>query len=470
MIPGIAQAGPENVKRIYGNSRVQTSIAVSKEVYPDGSAENVVLAGYHGEVDALTGTLLASAKDAPLILIHKYNDVIKSELTRLGAKNIYLLGGKTVISETVEKELKDSDYNVVRVSGKGRFETAVAVAKESGGKSTHVFLANDGRSGSLADALAAGTVSGKNQQPILLTSKDKIPKTTLDALRDIGVKHITIVGGIGVVNKDIEISLEKLGYKVDRVAGENRWKTATEIANKFFNAPEKAIVSNDGRSGSFADALLGGYLGAKKNAPILLTKVNELPSSTKKYIYKNIKTIRILGGESVINKDIYKDIYNEISKKTDNKPPTTNPLSALNEEYIRVTSNKDIYINIEQEVLNLINKDRKAERLEPLALCEDLSKLAKIKSSDMIDYSYFSHTSPNYGGMITLYRKYIPSRRTFGENIMKTWNHSAENIHKNFMNSSGHRSNIMEPNFKKIGIGVIKGSNYYYITESFSGL
>ena len=122
IIPGFPASAKDNgeVRRLSGSSRVNTAIAVSQEVYTKGSAKNVVLAGFSGEVDALTGTLLASTIDAPLLLINKYDDVIKRELTRLGAENIYLLGGKTIISEIVEKELKNSGYNVKRVAGKGR--------------------------------------------------------------------------------------------------------------------------------------------------------------------------------------------------------------------------------------------------------------------------------------------------------------------------------------------------------------
>ena len=310
IIPGFPALAKENgeVTRLAGLSRIKTAISVSQEVYRDGSAKNVVLAGWRGEVDALTGTLLASSKDAPLLLIDKYDDEIKKELRRLGAESIYLLGGESVISGTVVKQIENDGYNVKRLAGKGRHETAVEVAKEVGSKSTHIFLANDGRIGSLADALAAGTVSGRDQQPILLTNKDTVPQVTLDALKNLGTTNITIVGGTSVVSRDVETTLKTAGYKTDRVFGDNRWKTATAIANKYFTSPEKAIVANDGFSGSFADALVGGYLGAKNNAPILLTSANKSNGDTIAYLDKNTNFTYVLGGETVIDKFVFKEI------------------------------------------------------------------------------------------------------------------------------------------------------------------
>lgn len=293
-------------KRLEGPRRVETALQVSREVYPDNSAKNVVLAGYSGEADALTGTLLASAKEAPLLLVNQFND-IKRELIRLGTENVYLLGGKSAISSAVEDELRAANYNVVRVAGDDRFETAVAVAKASKANTDHVFLTNDGRSGSLADALAVGSVSGRDQAPILLTGKKELPKQTLVAIKEMKVKKITIVGGETVISEDIQEELEAENIQVNRIAGETRWETAEKIANTYFSNSKKAIVTNDGRV-SFADALMGGYLGAKENAPILLTAADQLNAITKDYLKTSATSAYILGGEAVVQKENFEAI------------------------------------------------------------------------------------------------------------------------------------------------------------------
>lgn len=318
MLPGLALEASANVdtgvERLHGRTRVETSIEVSKEVYADNSTENVVLAGYHGEVDALTGTLLASLKNAPLLLVHRFDDSIKNELKRLGAKNVYLLGEKQVISQSLEQELKVAGLKVTRIAGRDRWETAVAVADESGRHKNHVFLTNDGRSGSLADALAVGPVSGRDKDPILLTSKDKLPEPTLYIMHKLGVEKVTIIGGTGVVSDTVQTELESHNIKVNRVAGDNRWETAEKIAGNYFTDSKKAILANDGRIGNFADALMGGYLGAKENAPILLTVPEQINKNTEDYLESNSLFTYVLGGESVITKENFNNIQKVIQE------------------------------------------------------------------------------------------------------------------------------------------------------------
>lgn len=296
--PNAGILNEHTAKRLQGPRRVETALQVSREVYPDNSTKNVVLAGFSGEVDALTGTLLASAKDAPLLLVHRFDD-IKRELVRLGVENVYLLGGNSAISQSVESELRAANYNVHRVAGSDRYDTAVEVAKISKANTDHIFLTNDGLSGSLADALAVGSVSGRDQAPIFLTGKKELAKPTLVAIKEMKVKKITIIGGETVISEAIKKELEAENIEVERLAGGTRWETAEKVANKYFSHSKKAIVTNDGGV-SFADALMGGYLGAKENAPVLLTAANKLSQNTENYLKQSATSAYILGGETVV--------------------------------------------------------------------------------------------------------------------------------------------------------------------------
>lgn len=296
------------VERLQGLDRVETSIKVSNEVYPTGSAENVVLAGWNGQVDALTATLLASVKDGPLLLVtdSQYSK-IKNELNRLGVKNVYLAGGTTVVSAQFEKNLKKDGYQVKRLSGANRYATAAEVMKAAGVNSNHVFLVNGGaeKVDQLADALAVGPVSGRDKLPILLTGKDQLPQATSDALK--GVDQITIVGGHAAVSEKVAKQLKGQGYKVDRVEGPDRYQTAVEVSKKYFTSSTKAILVNDGRV-SFADALVGGYLGAKKGAPVLLTNATQLTGQTKGYVEGHTSLAYVLGGIKSIGSSVFNQV------------------------------------------------------------------------------------------------------------------------------------------------------------------
>lgn len=315
ILPGIVQAnGEEMEKRLSGKTRVETAIEASKEVYPSG-AEAVVLAGFNGEVDALTGTLLASAKDAPLLLTlqGKLSPETKTEIRRLKPKTVYILGGETVVSAAVEAELKD--YTVIRVKGNNRAETAVAVANEVKGQTKHVFLAK-GYNNQLADALAIGPVSAKEDIPVFLTDTDKIPQATISAMKDLGVTHVTILGGEVAVSKKVEAELKD--YIVDRVNGNNRVETALAIARKYLPNAENLILAYGWKS---ADGLVGGYVGAKKNAPILLTDRDKLDAKTEAYIKENIGKVFVLGGTSVVSDLVFKKVETAIAFRDPSKDP-----------------------------------------------------------------------------------------------------------------------------------------------------
>lgn len=122
----------------------------------------------------------------------------------------------------------------------------------------------------------------------------------------------------------------------------------------------------------------------------------------------------------------------------------------------------------EQQMLNLVNKERTSCGLRPLQLDMDLVKIARLKSKDMIDNNYFSHQSPTYGSPFDMMASFGIPYRTAGENIAGSW--SVEDAHRNLMNSDGHRKNILNPNFTHIGIGIVDGGPYgKMFTQMFVG-
>src|SRR5690554_5808317 len=112
----------------------------------------------------------------------------------------------------------------------------------------------------------------------------------------------------------------------------------------------------------------------------------------------------------------------------------------------------------EQRMVNLVNSERQKAGLAPLKVDLDLSRVARIKSQDMRDNNYFSHTSPTYGSPFDMMRSFGISYRTAGENI--ALHGSVESAHNGLMNSDGHRANILSPNFTHIGIGIVDGRYY----------
>ncbi|SES72347.1 uncharacterized protein, YkwD family [Natronincola peptidivorans] len=106
----------------------------------------------------------------------------------------------------------------------------------------------------------------------------------------------------------------------------------------------------------------------------------------------------------------------------------------------------------EIEMVEYVNQARSQAGLRPLAIDVDLSYVARVKSKDMQDNNYFSHTSPTYGSPFDMMRNFGIQYRAAAENI--AINSSVRGAHNAFMNSEGHRNNIMNPNFTHIGIGI----------------
>ena len=112
----------------------------------------------------------------------------------------------------------------------------------------------------------------------------------------------------------------------------------------------------------------------------------------------------------------------------------------------------------EKEVFELINMQRIQNGLSPLRENSELQRVARIKAQDMVNNNYFSHTSPTYGSPFDMMKNFKISYNTAGENI--AGNSSNSEAVTAWMNSSGHRANILNSSFNQTGIGVVKGSKY----------
>ena len=120
----------------------------------------------------------------------------------------------------------------------------------------------------------------------------------------------------------------------------------------------------------------------------------------------------------------------------------------------------------EQSAGNLVNSDRSAYSLAPLALDSALCRIARLKSEDMRDNHYFAHISPTYGDVRSMLTKMGYSYAAAGENIAH--HATIEKAQAALISSPGHRRNILSTGFTKFGIGVALDANgYVYLTQIF---
>ncbi len=112
----------------------------------------------------------------------------------------------------------------------------------------------------------------------------------------------------------------------------------------------------------------------------------------------------------------------------------------------------------EQEVFNLINAQRTSAGLSALKIDEELQNVARVKAKDMVDNNYFSHNSPTYGTPFNMIKNFGITYKAAGENI--AGNSSNQGAVNAWMNSEGHRANILSNNYNYTGIAVVSSPTY----------
>jgi uncharacterized YkwD family protein/spore coat assembly protein SafA len=127
---------------------------------------------------------------------------------------------------------------------------------------------------------------------------------------------------------------------------------------------------------------------------------------------------------------------------------------------INIPSADSSVVSYEREVIELVNEERSLRGLFPLKEDWQLSRVARYKSEDMRKNNYFSHTSPTYGSPFEMIKSFGISYRSAGENIAKGQPTPTAVVNA-WMNSSGHRANILSKSFTHIGVGYDPSGRYW---------
>jgi hypothetical protein len=288
--------GNPSLLRVSGADRIATSIAASQTAFPKAdSARVVVLARYDSFADALAGTPLAAKEVGPLLLTvtSSLTTDTTTEISRVlpvGA-TIYLLGGNSAISPTVQTTLVTMGYVVQRLAGADRYATAVAIAGALGNPTT-VFEA-DGSN--FPDALSAGSAAAQQGGAILLTAGSTMPSAS---------------SGYLAAHPSVRYAIGGPAAKADKGAtplvGSDRFATSLLVATTFFTSPAAVALA----SGiNFPDALSGGAVASLSNGPMLLVpNVGTIPATTISYLASagaSASSAWLFGGTASVSDDVF---------------------------------------------------------------------------------------------------------------------------------------------------------------------
>ena len=155
-----------------------------------------------------------------------------------------------------------------------------------------------------------------------------------------------------------------------------------------------------------------------------------------------------------------------LSEIKSSNPQIANPDLIYPGQVLNIPTTDASTLNFEKEVVRLVNEARAKNGLKELTYDWELSRVARYKSQDMKDRGYFSHTSPTYGSPFQMMKSFGITYRSAGENIARGQRTPSEVVNA-WMNSSGHRANILNSSFTEIGVGYVANGNYW--TQMFIG-
>ncbi|MEN3272814.1 MAG: hypothetical protein V7636_1575, partial [Actinomycetota bacterium] len=281
--------------RIAGGDRYDTAASMSKVRSPNGNTTAYVATGL-AFADALAGGPAADDNGSTVLLVTRDSipATTRTELSRMKATDVVVLGGPGAVSDDVVKQL-----GARRIAGANRYATAAAISADTFTPAVPVVYIASGEA--FPDALSGAAAAAAQGGPVLLVTKGSIPSETDAELRRLLPQRIVVLGGTNAVSSSVESSLAlyTLPSRVTRLAGSDRYATSVAVSKATFPSTAPRVYLATGRS--FADALAGGPVAAAGGGPLLLVPGNCMPTVVRAEIDRlKARQLVLLGGSSAV--------------------------------------------------------------------------------------------------------------------------------------------------------------------------
>lgn len=360
---GAEESERAEVDRLSGLTKFETAKIIS-EYYCSGKAKNVILSTGNDFADALSASVLAHEKEAPILLVDyavenskDAFDFCTEHLDKSGT--VYIIGGTGIIGEEFEAKLSELGFTkVIRIAGLDRYDTSYQIACSLNKVMSTVVITSGEQ---YADALSISSFAANKGWPILLSPHGELPQGIKTFLQERKPLQVYIAGGAGVISDNVKSEIASVlpQASIRRLMGETRFDTNVAIAETFAPNPSTIYLAT---GYGFADALAGSIVAAKSGNPIIFIdpSVPTLPKSTASYfakLYANIQNPRLVsfGGSGVVKDEIIKssrdliwgaaretsiysidDISAAVTQKEEYSLPTTLQARLYNSEVIEV--------------------------------------------------------------------------------------------------------------------------------------
>ena len=309
-------------KRLAGDTRFETSKVIS-EYYANGKVNNIILSTGNDFADALSASVFAHEKEAPLLLVDTSVDGSKDAFAYINQHldttgTVYIVGGSVIIGKEFEIKLNELGFkSIVRIAGVDRYDTSYRIASSLNNHTASTVVISSGEQ--YSDALSISSFAAYKGWPILLSPHDALPPGIKNFLLERKPSKVYITGGIGVISDNIKNEICSLlpQASVDRLMGKSRFDTNAVIAETFAPDPPTVYLAT---GYGFTDALSGSSVAAKNGAPIIFidsatpTLPKAVASYFEKFYAKNLRPDLVsLGGSGVVSDEVIENIRDLIS-------------------------------------------------------------------------------------------------------------------------------------------------------------
>lgn len=284
-----------NVRRVNGDNRFETSVAVSQQGWD--TADTVFIANGFVFADALAGVPLAEEMDAPILLTREnsLHPSVAEEIKRLGASNVIILGGPVTVSDNVESELTALGLSVERLAGDNRFETSRVIADRLN-EETESNVAVLASGWEFADALSIAPFAARDDMAIYLTGGNNLEADTAEALAN--YDEVYVIGGPNAIS---ETAFDAIPSNATRLYGDTRYTTNLSVFEHFGVESDHLYVAT---GLDFADALTGSVLAAKDDSGVALVRYGLTDDFVQFLDSNEFNEFTLFGGVVAINEDI----------------------------------------------------------------------------------------------------------------------------------------------------------------------
>lgn len=231
-------------------------------------------------------------KDVTINLLSDYSNIEDLE----NIESVSTLSGESSLSATVSAD---------RLSGRSRYETAVAISKNQFSSSKYVVLAN-GQAPN--DILVASSLAGNLNAPILITDRNSLNASTKAEIQRLNSSNIIVIGGNSKISSAVTNSLKSMGKNVEVINGSSDADMSVKVANKAmeFKSANTVILSSEK---SLPDSLSASALAAKNGYPIIYTGKNAISGVAKGFIKNGkISNVIIVGGDQTISNGVLNSV------------------------------------------------------------------------------------------------------------------------------------------------------------------